>query len=601
MSMLARNLQVLASRFPEVAQRIQAARSEPVRLLERDDARRVAVRWLSGRRIRQGALLAVSGLSDGEHIRMLLRAMPSRTSVFVAEASPGKLRSYLDRVALDDVLDDPRVFLGTGPIDDSLFRILPASLAVELTDVEAWVFAPAYNEAPEYYAQFFTEFARYVDFRRKLEGTRIADAALWQANSFANLRALADAPELPALGTVFRGRPMVLVSAGPSLDESLEFLREASRVAVIVAVNSSYRAVRNAGIVPHIVLAADPREFTARGFAGVPVDGTWLVTTPIVHPEVVRLFRGRIFIWSGANELFLELRRRLGMAPGIRIVEQGTVSACAIDLGIIMGCDRICLVGQDLAIRSDGRSHAADSFYTDLGANQADTEECRRLPGNTLPEVLVEAKLYVYLKTFEQLAANRPQARFCNTSRLGARIEGIPYMPLDQALVWLGRKSTEGAMDALEKRYRTGAPFALGFERTRAVLEATQSFAREMLKRALRAAALFEAFSDEKVQEDPQAAERFGPAFAASAEVRRFASEHPGDYAVLEGGRTRLELFKARAQELNLPMTLPAVLRKLVAEREYAWAMAEGAWFLLNQLDRVLADPPPEDSAAKTS
>ena len=602
MNALARNLQALATRFPEVARRVQAARSEPVRALSREDARRIAARWLSGRRVRPGALLAVSGFSDGEHVRALLQAAPARTSVFVAESSAGRLRTHLERSVVDDVLLDPRLFLGVGAVDDPFLGVLPGALAVELTDIEPWVFAPAYNEAPDYYARFFTEFARFVDFRRKLEGTRIADAALWQANSFANLRELADAPELPALGGVFRGRPMVLVSAGPSLDESLDFLREASRVAVIVTVNSSYRAVRHAGIIPHLVLAADPREFTARGFAGVPIDGTWLVTTPIVHPEVVRLFRGRTFIWSGANELFLELRRRLGMTDGIRNVEQGTVSASAIDLGIIMGCDRICLVGQDLAIRPDGRSHAADSFYTDLNANRAEVDECRRLPGNTLPEVLVEAKLYVYLKTFEQLAAHRPQARFCNTSRLGARIEGIPYVPLDQALAWLGKKSTGGAMEALEKRHRTGEAYALGFGRTRAVLASTQDFAREVLKRALRAAALFEAFSEEKVvQDDPGAAARFQPAFTAAAEVRRFAAEHPGDYAILEGGRTRLELHRARSQELNLPGTLPETIRRLVAEREYAWAMAEGAWVLLNQLDRVLAEAASEPVPAKTS
>src|SRR5690606_13857513 len=181
----------------------------------------------------------------------------------------------------------------------------------------------------------------------------------------------------------------------------------ASRVAVVVAVNSSYRAVRNAGIVPTLVLAADPRGFTLRGFAGVRADGPYIVTTPIVHPGVTAMFAGRSFTWTGDNELVHVLRRRVGLPPGTPLVEQGTVSACAVDLAVLLGCDRICLVGQDLAVRDDGRSHASDSFYTDLGMNEADTAECRRLPGNTLPEVLVEGKLYVYLKVFEQLVVHR--------------------------------------------------------------------------------------------------------------------------------------------------------------------------------------------------
>lgn len=593
MSFLARNVSVLSVRFPEVARRITRVAPQPAWVRSPEDASILAARWLAGRRIRQGALLAVSGFGDATHLRALLGVLPERTTVFAAEESPARLRAALEQADLSDILGDQRLYVGVGEIDDAFLQVLPASAAAEMTDVAPWVFAPCYNLAPEYYARFFTEFARFVDFRRKLEGTRIADAPLWQANSFANLELLADAPELPALGEVFRGRPMVLVSAGPSLDESLDFLRAASKVAVIVAVNSSYRAVRNAGVVPHLVLAADPREFTARGFATVPTDGTWLVTTPIVHPDVPRMFAGRTFIWSGANELFLELRRRLKMPPGIRIVEQGTVSACAIDLGIIMGCDRICLVGQDLAVRPDGRSHASDSFYSDMNANRADTEACRRLPGNTLPEVLVEGKLYVYLKTFEQLAAHRPQARFCNTSRLGARIEGIPYLPLDQAIAWLGTKSTSGAMDALAKRHRTGGAYALGAARTRSVLSTTRSFTRDVLRLALKAAGLSEPLVEDTMREDESSAARFAPVFAAVDELRMYVATRPDDDAILEAGRTRLELFKARAMENSLPAGAGPNLRRFLLEREYAWAMAEGSWFLLNQLDRVLSPAVP--------
>lgn len=585
MSVAAANRDVLARRFPEVLRRVAGARAMQAAFLAGEDARRIAARWLSGRRVRPGALLVVSGIGDGVHLRMLLSVLPEGARVFAVEASPALLRAALETLDLHDVLDDPRLMVGAGEIGEKLFEVLPTHVALEMADVEPWIFAPCYNQDAGYYARFFTEFARHLDVRRKLEGTRVADAALWQANSFANLAELADAPELSALAGVFRGRPLVLVSAGPSLDESLDFIRAASRVAVIVAVNSSYRAVRHAGVVPHLVIAADPREFTARGFAGVPVDGTFLVTTPIVHPDVVGLFQGRTFVWSGSNELFLELRRRLGLPAGIRIVEQGTVSACGVDLALILGCDRVCLVGQDLAVREDGRSHAQDSFYTDFGTNRTDTEECRRLPGNTLPEVLVESKLYIYLKTFEQLAAHRPQLKFCNTSRLGARIAGMPYMTFDAALAWLGNKPTGGAGDALAKRKREGSAHALGRGRMGEILASTREFSRDVLRLALRAAAGFETCSEKESQALLSAG--LHDAFAAAETLRRFLDAHPDDFAILEGGRTRLELHKARMAANAVPAGVSPDLRRLVADREYAWALAEGAWFLLNQLDRL--------------
>lgn len=595
------NLEVVQARFPETARRIERVRpAAGIPVWSEGDAGILAQRWLSGLSLRPGALIALAGFGDGSHVSSLLKTLPAHSMVFVAEADPSELRGVLERVDVTAVLRDERIMLGVGEPDEAMLSLVRGEHAVAMTDIVPVVFAPGFNRAPEYFARFFTEFARFVDFRRKLEGTRMADAPMWQVNTFANLPVLADAPDLMALRDVFRGRSAVLVSAGPSLDESLEFLHEAARTSVIIAVNSSYRAVRNAGVVPHLVLAADPREFTARGFANLPVDRTWLVTTPIVHPDVPRMFGGRVFIWSGGNELFTEIRRRCGLEPGSRIVEQGTVSACAVDLAIIMGCERLCLVGQDLAIRPDGRSHTLDSFYSDSGINHADTSACRRLPGNTQPEVLVEDKLYVYLKTFEQLVAQRPQLRFRNTSRLGARIAGIPYATFSDALAWLGKKPLGDVQAAFAKRCIRERPFAMRLPDVVAALASTHGYTHSALSLALKCAARCEAipesFASEGSPDDP----RVTAAMEAARELDAHLQSAPAEYAILESGRTRLELF--RAQELGKRIGGAADLwRAIVLAGERAWAIAEGAWFLLNQLDRFARETAPGEPSAKTS
>lgn len=587
--LLASNLATLRQRWPELARRVETAREQRVALRSPEEAQRLAARWVHGRRINAGALLAVTGFGDGVHVRQLLDVLPERAHVFVGEAEPGRLRAVLASRDLAPVLAHPRLTLAAGPCDDGFFANLGEMPLLHAQDVAPWIFAPEYNRAAEYYARFLTEFARQVDFRRKLEGTRVVDAELWQANTFANLPRLTGAPDVAVLRAAFAGLPLVIVSAGPSLDESLDFLRAASRVAVVVTVNSSYRAVRHAGIVPPIVLAADPREFTARGFAGVPVDGTYLITTPIVNPEVVRLFAGRTFTWSGSNELVQILRRRAGLPPGTSIVEQGTVSACAVDLAVLFGCDRICLVGQDLAIRPDGRSHAQDSFYSDLGWNRADLMECRRLPGNTLPEVLVESKLYVYLKTFEQLVVHRPGLKWCNTSRLGARIAGVPYLGFDDALRWLGTGSASRVPGILASRLAAGDRGTLDAKRLRSALATTETFAQDVLRLALRAASRFETLPDRLLAEGQENDPAVQEALHAGDELEALIARCPEEVRILEEGRARKELFRARRAEAQLAGVQGHARRVLLA-RERVWAWAEGAWFLLNCLRRLDAD-----------
>ncbi|MGH8018566.1 MAG: motility associated factor glycosyltransferase family protein [Opitutaceae bacterium] len=581
MSLFQDNLASLRARFPVAARRVEAAgqNTGPIDCSE-DERRVLADCWLSGRSWSAGGMYCVSGWSAGWHVSALLAALPPDAAAFVAEAEPGTLRSSFEKDDWRSLLQDPRLLVGAGKPDEAFFSCLDAVEILHVKDVAPVVFAPGYNRAPAAYAAIFTEFARQVNTRRKLWGTAVFDAPLWQANTFANLPRLGLAPDVGALRNLFPGKPMVLISAGPSLDESLDFVRAACGRAVIVAVNSSYRAVRNAGVTPHFVLAADPREFTARGFEGVPVDGCWLITTPIVNPAVPALFEGRCLGWSGANELFCEVRRRCGLAPGTAFVEQGTVSACAVDLAVLLGCDRVCLVGQDLAVRTDGRSHAADSFYSDLNVNRVDPAACRMLPGNTLERVPVEEKLYVYLKAFEQLAARRPGLRFCNTARLGARIEGVDYVPLREALEWLGGENMPGVEEAVSRRVAAAQSGVMTLADIRRVIERLVVFAREVLTAALRAAAQLEMLPERYAAENYRDAVPVREAAQSVVELRKLLSAQPRDSAILEAGRARLELFRSRQAAKNIEPGA-AHWMKLMQEREYAWAVAEGAWFLL--------------------
>jgi len=576
----AKNLEIVRRRFPVLAARLEEARAIPApAAFSAGESQCLARRWLQGRRIRNGAMLAVSGFGDGRHVRALLEQLPPGATVFVGEAEPAALRHALENEPLGDLLADARLLLGAGEIDDGFFSPLENFPVIEIADVEPYLFAPLFNPAPKWYGQFFTEFARQIDFRHRLHGTLVADAELWQANTFQNLPLLAEAPDIAALVDAFRGLPMVIVSAGPSLDESLDFLREASKRAVVVAVNSSYRAVRAAGIVPSLVLAADPREFTTLGFRGVPVDGSYLVTNPIVHPEVPPMFRHRTFTWSGANALMTEIRRRCGLPPGSTIVEQGTISACAVDLAWIMGCDRVCLVGQDLAVAADGRSHAQNSFYSDLGTNRADLTACRRLPGNTQPEVFVEEKLFVYLKTFEQLAIHRPHLRFLNTSRLGAAIPGIPYADFAHALRWLGKGNATGTRAVLAARLKSGRKHALDLAKAQRALQPTRAFAEKILTEALRSARAFEQCPAELLAEEGADSPQIASLLEMADGLRASLDGMPEERAILEAGRTRLELFRQR----SVPDSVrngPEHARRILREREFVWAIAEGAWFL---------------------
>ena len=582
------NLKALRDRFPVAARRIeQASASASSTGYTNEEIGILADLWLANRRWSSQGIYCVSGWCDGWHVEALLAVLPQDAWILVVENDPAVLRRWMAGADVRGVLGDPRLLVGVGRPDEAFFSCLDEVPILDVGEVLPVVFAPGYNRAPAEYATAFTEFARQVNTRRKLWGTAVVDAPLWQSNTFANLARLAAAPDVAALSGAFAGWPMVLVSAGPSLDESLEFVREASRSALVVAVNSSYRAVRHAGVIPHFVLAADPRQFVAMGFRGVAVGGSWLLTTPIVNPEVVAMFEDRCLTWSGSNEIFTEMRRRCGLPVGTTLVEHGTVSACAVDLAALLGCDRVCLVGQDLAVRTDGRTHAVDTFYSDLKLNAVDPGKCRMLSGNTLDRVPVEEKLYVYLKAFEQLVARMPHMRFCNTARLGARIEGVDYVPLASAPAWLGMVERIDPRAIIERAVTSGPGATMTAGQILRVVGRLDVFAREVLAAALKAASMIEGLPDRYASENYRDAAPVRAAIQSARDLRKILSAQPRDTAILEAGQTRLELYRCRrAQKLIAAGAEHWV--KIMREREYAWAMAEGAWFLVRRLEESI-------------
>lgn len=64
-------------------------------------------------------------------------------------------------------------------------------------------------------------------------------------------------PKLSALRAAFKGRPSVVVSAGPSLDKNYELLKGREDKVLIVATDTVLRKLLKNGINPHIVCALE--------------------------------------------------------------------------------------------------------------------------------------------------------------------------------------------------------------------------------------------------------------------------------------------------------------------------------------------------------
>jgi hypothetical protein len=88
-------------------------------------------------------------------------------------------------------------------------------------------------------------------------GTRARFGGRWGRNLANNLPLLNHLPTISSLDGIGRGRPAILVSAGPSLDTNIHQLREVQGRAILVANNRAAEALFAKGIRADVVLVSD--------------------------------------------------------------------------------------------------------------------------------------------------------------------------------------------------------------------------------------------------------------------------------------------------------------------------------------------------------
>ncbi len=608
------NERILAARFPEVLRRITA--SDPSSGLssvvetefgldlarksgERStlvyggrDPKAVGDRWVRSRVIEPETVYAVSGFGSGTHVESLLERAGSGNFVFVGEEDPRTLGEVFSRKDFSAILGEERFLLGTGELDESYFRPLCNLPFPLINQVEPFIFAPLYSLDERYYSRFLKEFARSYEVWLRLFGTNLNDGGLLQTNSLSNLSLLLAAPDIGLLKDRLTDLPVIFVGAGPSLDESIDFLKSAQRRSLIISVNSSFRKLVRNGIRPAITVAADPRPDTAKGFVDLDLGETILVCPFYVDPQVVQLFKGRLLTWTGNNPLIRLVQRRLGMEQGSSILEQGTVSASAFEVGHLWGCRRFCLVGQDMAFTLDGQTHTLDSFYADERRVTKELTGCRMVPGNTIAEVPVDENLLIYLRTFEQIIRDHPEVEVINTSTGGAKVQGVPYLQFCEALEWLGRCDSRGAVTQLgEVVSGHSSSMNSSVESMRGALDPTLNFSRKVYELSLEAALHSELLPSKFEKRSFQQHPKLRAVDSYAEKLNLLLDRHEDDYKVLFDGKTKSELFSYLKTVRALASHSESWERAL-KNREFFWTLAEGSYFLLSKLRETVGSLP---------
>jgi len=356
----------------------------------------------------------VLGFGLGHHVKALLGAMRKGSRIIVIEHDMGLFRAAMGAVDLREVFLSRRVSIFVGKSTPELFTALNPHVVRIFLDAVYLVHRPSAQAAPDYYRAVHEALTDYIDYGMQNVITTVSIDLMSKTNTLMNLPWYASSPGIARFRDAFKGRPAVIVSAGPSLHRNIDILPRAAGKAVVIAVSTVFKPLLRRGIKPDFAVILDYHPISKKYFEDADGDeDVILVADPKASWEAVEAHAGpKAVVHNDA------LHRTIG-SPDFHkgLLPAGTtVAHSAFFFAEYMGADPIIFVGQDLA-HPDGVTHVPGTAVHDIWAVEANRfssiemkewetilrmqKNLRRITDVHGNEIYTDGQMFSYLQQFE--------------------------------------------------------------------------------------------------------------------------------------------------------------------------------------------------------
>lgn len=468
-TLLQKNLQALR-RFPEVLRALEgvdpypqdcvvsARNGDPVlrvpdeagtrRLFHsKYDPRREAAQQLPGDRSDALASYVFLGGGFGYAPLALIEDLSAANLVLWVEPDPRLFRTALGHLDLTPVFGRQNTIVQVGADHDQLFRALHQNTALLFASKLLLVVHPVSQQLdPPVYEQLckaINDFTREGAVRLR---TAFYLSRISLRNQVENLGHYLKSPGLTPFRGALRGKPAIVVSAGPSLSKNIDVLREAVGKVTIIAVSTALRRLLAAGVQPDFTVLIDYHRVSRRYFEGVDeaVAPAMICETKATADGVSAYPGVHLF----GNDLFFNTLLEGVIADKTSLPTSSTVAHAAFHTAALLGADPVVFIGQDLAYPG-GLVHVPGTavqtqvypqthrFYSmemqELEYYLTQRKTFQRVPAIPEGEVPTDDVFFTYLKEFEMYFEDFP-GEVIDATEGGARMRHTTVQTLREVL-----------------------------------------------------------------------------------------------------------------------------------------------------------------------
>lgn len=355
--------------------------------------------------------VVVYGLALGYHIKNLLDEIGESSAVKIFDVDKALFDITSKEEIVKEIINDYRVELYIGYTNNFFSNFLRA-----LKDVDdLMLYKPSLKVLPE-------EFSEFKECIERFEIGKVAVEKFghtMQENDRLNLSIEYSRIEDYLNKVNLKDKPILIVSAGPSLDKDMSNIKLIRSRVTLFAVGSALKPLLSNGIKPDMFCIIDSEEIVYNQISSYENMDIPLCFLNTASHLVVTGYKGpKYMFYNEAKE------------DNIIINTGKSVATAIISIAIKAGGNPILFAGQDLA-HLNNKAHCND--YPNGSNNGERSENYRKVLGVT-GDLLDTTPVLMYFKNWiENTIRENPEIEFINCSK-GARIEGTIEMELLEAL-----------------------------------------------------------------------------------------------------------------------------------------------------------------------
>jgi len=388
----------------------------------------------------------VHGFGLGYHVEQLFESASDEAILCVIENDLLMLRTAFEQRDFVKLIRSNRVLFFWQLEKATMFsRLMSQSAAIAMA-FHAVSHPPSLQLQPEFHRQMQIWCDEFRDFSKTNISTLVINGRRTAENVSRNLPWYVATPSLSRLKDCYKGKPAVIVSAGPSLRKNKHLLANVVGKACIIAVQTTLQPLLEMGVEPQFVTSLDYHDICTRFFERLPDNlRTELVAEPKATNAIFDLHTGPLSLLGNEFAETLLAEMKLNKA---RLPSGATVAHLAYYVAEHCGCDPIIFIGQDLGF-SDGLCYAPGTSYEDVWRPELsrfcsvemkqweqivrDRNILRRTLDHQGRPTYTEERLFVYLQQFERDFA-KSRARIIDATEGGVLKRGATSMKFADAI-----------------------------------------------------------------------------------------------------------------------------------------------------------------------